>query len=66
MDIESQYKNESPLQLPSRLNSLDTGGKKQHIKLTWVLEKTSFSFLCGIFSITELDAIYFLSEIFPP
>ena len=49
MDIESKYKNESPLQLPSKLNSLDTGGKKQHRKLTWVLEKTSFSFMWYFF-----------------
>ena len=27
IDIESKYQNESSLQLPSRLNSLDTGGK---------------------------------------
>ena len=40
--------------------------EKQHRKLAWVLEKTSFSFICGIFSITELDMIYFLREIFPP
>ena len=49
MDIESKYKNESPLQLPSKLNSLDTGGKKQHRKLTWVQEKTSFSFMWYFF-----------------
>ena len=28
MDIESKYKNESPLQLLSKLNSLDAGEKK--------------------------------------
>ena len=50
--IQSKYKNESPLQLLSKLNSLDTGGKKQHRNLNWVLEKISFSFICGIFSIT--------------
>ena len=42
-----------------------TGGKKQHRKLTWVQEKTGFSFICGSFSIIELGMIYFLREIFP-
>ena len=54
--IDSKCKNESPLQLSS---------KKAHKKLTWVLEKTTFSFICSIFSITELDMMYFLKEIFP-
>ena len=40
-------------------------GKKQHRKLTWILEKTSLSFKFDIFSITELDMIYFLRETFP-
>ena len=54
------------MKVPCKLNSLDTGGKKQHRKLTWVLEKTSFSFICGFFSITELDDIFSEGNKFPP
>ena len=37
------------------------------IYFTFVMQlKIDFSFICGIFSITELDMINFLGEIFPP
>ena len=65
IDIESKYQNESSLQLPCSLNSLDTGGKDHTENFPRSQRKPIFLLLVVFSSITKLDVMYFQREIFP-
>ena len=65
LDVESIYQNERSLELPSRLKSLDTGGKDHAENVPGSYRTPPFLLLVVFYSTTELDMMYFLREIFP-
>ena len=63
--IDFKYHNECSLQLPSRMKSLETGGKDHTRNFPGSYRKRRFLLLVVFSSITELDMLHFLKEIFP-
>ena len=64
IDLEYKYQNESSLQSPCSLNSLDTGEKDHSENLPGSYRKPPFLLLVVVSSIAELDKMYFRREIF--
>ena len=63
--IDFKCHNECSLQLPIRLKSLETGGKDHTGNFPESYRNPPFLLLVAFSSITELDMMDFLKEIFP-